>query len=62
MIEQDHRFVKKRTRPMLGFKSLNGARQTIKDIEISHMIRKGQLKNDNQINRTTFEQFASLVA
>ena len=47
---------------MLGFKSFNGARQTIKGIEILHMIRKGQLKNDNQINRTTFEQFASLVA
>ena len=62
MIEQDHRFIKKRTRPMLGFKSFNGARQTIKGIEILHMIRKGQLKNDNQINRTTFEQFVSLVS
>ena len=62
MIEQDHRFIKKRTRPMLGFKSFNGVRQTIKGIEILHMIKKGQLKNDNQINRTTFEQFASLVA
>ena len=62
MIEQDLRFIKKRTRAMLGFKSFNGARQTIKAIEILHMIRKGQLKNDNQINRTTFEQFVSLVS
>ena len=61
MIEQDHRFIKKRTRAMLGFKSFNGARQTIKGIEILHMIRKGQLKNNNQISRTTFEKFASLV-
>ena len=62
MIEQDHRFIKKRTRPMLGFKSFNGVRQTIKGIEILHMIRKGQLKNDNQINKTTFKKSASLVA
>jgi putative transposase len=61
MIEQDHLFIKKRTRPMLGFKSFNRARQTIKNIEIAHMIRKGQLKNNNQISRTTFEKFASLV-
>ena len=62
MIEQDHRFIKKRTRPMLGFKSFNGARQTIKGIEIVHMIIKGQLKNDNYNYRSTFEQFVSLVA
>jgi transposase-like protein len=41
MIEQDLRFIKKRTRAMLGFKSFNEARQTIKAIEILHMIRKG---------------------
>ncbi len=62
-IEQDHRFIKKRTKPCLGFKSFAGARrQTIKGIEILHMIKKGQLKNDNQNNKTIFEQFASLVA
>lgn len=61
MIEQDHRFIKKRTKLTLGFKSFHGARQTIKGIEILHMIKKGQLKNDNQNNKTTFEQFASLV-
>jgi hypothetical protein len=26
------------------------------------MIKKGQLKNDNQNNKTIFEQFASLIA
>jgi transposase-like protein len=61
-IEQDHRFIKKRTRLTLGFKSFHGARQTIKGIEILHMIKKGQLKNDNQNNKTIFQQFSSLVA
>ena len=62
MIEQDHRFIKKRTRPCLGFKSFRGAVQTIKGIEILHMIKKGQLKNNNENNKTIFSQFASLVA
>ena len=44
MIEQDHRFSKLRTKPALGFKSWSGARETIKGIEIIHMIKKGQLK------------------
>lgn len=30
MVEQDHRFIKKRTRPMLGFKSFHSARVTIR--------------------------------
>ena len=61
-IEQDHRFIKKRTKITLGFKSFHGAKQTIKGIEILHMIKKGQLKNDNQNNKTIFQQFVSLVA
>jgi IS6 family transposase len=42
IIEQDHRFIKKRTNPMLGFKSFLTAEQTLKGIETMHMIRKGQ--------------------
>ena len=62
MIEQDHRFIKRRTKPALGYKSFNGARQTIAGIEIVHMIKKGQLKNSNQNNQSNFSQFLSLVA
>lgn len=62
MIEQDHRFIKKRTRITLGFKSFYGTCQTIKGIEILHMIKKGQLKKDNDNYKTTFEQFISLIA
>lgn len=61
MVEQDHRFIKKRTKPCLGFKSFHGARQTIKGIEILYMIRKVQLKNNNN-NNAIFEKFVSFVA
>jgi putative transposase len=41
VIEQDHRFIKKLTRPMLGFKSFASAQATIAGIETAHMIRQG---------------------
>jgi putative transposase len=62
LIEGDHRFIKKRTRITLGFKSFWGATQTIKGIEILHMIKKGQLQNDNDNNKNIFSKFASLIA
>lgn len=43
IIEQDHRFIKRKVKPMLGFDSLETAENTIAGIEIMHMIRKGQL-------------------
>ena len=43
MIEQDHRFIKRVTRPMLGFKSFASAAATLAGIEVAHMIRKCQL-------------------
>lgn len=42
-IEQDHRAIKRMTRPMLGFKSFWSARIIIAGIETMHMIRNGQL-------------------
>ena len=44
---------------MLGFKSFNGVRKTKKGIEILHIIKKGQLKHDNDNNQTIFRQFTS---
>jgi transposase, IS6 family len=44
IIEQDHRFIKRKVKPMLGFKSFKTAKETICGIEIMHMIRKGQIK------------------
>jgi transposase-like protein len=44
IIEQDHRFIKKRTNPMLRFKSFRTAEQTITGIETIHMIKKGHVE------------------
>ena len=42
IVEQDHRFIKKRIRPMLGFKNFNSAKIIIAGIEVLHMIFKNQ--------------------
>ena len=59
-IEGDHRFIKKRTRPMLGFKSFRSAAKTIVGIELLHMIKKGQLI-DNENYNSAFDKFSSLL-
>ena len=41
LIEQDHRFVKRRINPGLGFGSFNTAWKTIRGYEAMNMIRKG---------------------
>ena len=43
-IEQDHRRVKQRLRPMLGLKSLPTAAVVIGGIELAEKIKKGQFK------------------
>ena len=60
-IEGDHRFIKRLTRPMLGFKSFYSATKTINLIEVIHMIKKDQL-NTNNINLSHYEKFKSLLA
>ncbi|MED0906714.1 DDE-type integrase/transposase/recombinase, partial [Bacillus nitratireducens] len=42
-VEQDHRFIKKRVRSMLGLKSFRTATSIISGIEAMHMVKKGQL-------------------
>ena len=44
IIEQDHRFIKRKLKPMLGFGSFSTAERTICGVEIMHMIRKGQVE------------------
>ena len=44
VVEQDHRFIKRRTRPMLGFKRFTTAWRTLRGIEIMHALRKGQAR------------------
>jgi transposase-like protein len=58
LIEQDHRSVKLRLGPMLGFKRFGNASTTIAGIELMHRIRKGQFNvsklrvNDNTASNT----------
>jgi putative transposase len=58
IVEQDHRTIKKRIRPMLGFKSFGSASATLEGIELANMIRKGQLTP----GLCPFAQFAALAA
>lgn len=59
MLEQDHRFIKRITAPMMGFKAFHSAVATIAGIETAHIIRKGQIP----ANRfAAFQQFAKLAA
>ena len=44
IIEQDHRFIKKRIAASLGFRSAEGAWRTIEGYEAMHLIRKGQIR------------------
>ena len=62
LVEQDHRAVKRITRPMLGFKSFWSARCTIAGIEVMHAIRKGQLVARGTVPQTLAEQFYALAA
>jgi len=44
IIEQDHRRVKQRLRPMLGLKSFGTAAVVISGIELAEKIKKGQFR------------------
>ncbi|MDO6481891.1 IS6 family transposase [Shimia thalassica] len=57
VVEQDHRFIKRRTRPMLGFKSFKSASATLEGIEVAQMIRKKQF----DLKGNGFAQFAALA-
>ena len=63
IVEQDHRAVKRVTRPMLGFKSFEAAQGTLAGIELMHMIKKRQLVvEEGNEDLTAAELFYSLVA
>ena len=60
VVEQDHRFIKRITRPMLGFKAFHSAESTLSGIELCHMLKKGQYDNAETI--PAFEYFYQLAA
>lgn len=61
IIEQDHRFIKKRTRPTLGFKNFHSAKTTIAAIENVRMIQKGQIMGQTR-SHSAFHNFVDLMA
>ena len=61
IVEQDHRFIKKRTRFTLGFKNFYSAKETISGIENIRMIQKGQIIGQ-QACQSSFNNFAALMA
>ena len=65
IVEQDHRFIKKRICPMLGLKSFRTVKRIIAGIEAMHMIKKGQtLQREKSVqNQKEFiHQLFGLVA
>jgi len=58
IVEQDHRFIKKITKPMKGFKAFHSASATLQGIEVAHMIRKKQFDHNGL---SPFKQFAALA-
>jgi len=63
IVEQDHRAVKRVTRPMLGFKSFGAAHNTLVGIELMHMLKKRQVVvKEGGEDLTAAEWFYSLAA
>jgi transposase, IS6 family len=66
VVEQEHRFVKRRVNPGLGFGSFRTARRTIQGYEAMHMIKKGQIegiaKGDVLAQNRVLAQVFGLVA
>ena len=61
IVEQDHRAIKRVTRPMLNFKSFRCASSVLAGIELMHMIRKGQYAIDGADAMTFADQFYALA-
>ena len=61
IVEQDHRAIKRVTKPMLNFKSFRAAGSVLAGIEPIHMIRKGQFTIDGADPMSFAEQFSKLA-
>ena len=58
VVEKEHRFIKKFTKPMMRFKAFHSAKATLAGIQTAHMIRKRQLSEDN---KPSYKQFMDLA-
>ena len=57
IVEQDHRFIKRRVKPGLGFQSYPTAWRTLQGYEMMNMIRKGQVRGADKGNSQAQNQF-----
>ena len=62
IVEQDHRRIKRITRPMMGFKNFHAAQKTLAGIELMAMLKKGQMKKNLAGSLSPVEQFYALAA
>jgi putative transposase len=62
IVEQSHRFIRKMTRPMLGFKSFVSASITLAGIEVVRMLQKRQQIYAQKLAKTVPEMFRDLAA
>ncbi len=61
LIEQDHHFIKRLTKPGMGFASFNSARRTLRGMEAMNMIRKGQVQGVDKGDVRAQIEFVSQV-
>jgi transposase-like protein len=61
LVEQYHRAVKRRARPMMGFKSFWSAARLIAGFELMHVIKKGQLDCSHGQTPSAADKFYSLA-
>jgi putative transposase len=61
IVEQDHRAIKRLTRPMLNFKSFRSASSVLAGIELMHMIRKGQFEIHGAKAMSFADQFSAMA-
>ncbi|MEN3931798.1 DDE-type integrase/transposase/recombinase [Microvirga sp. W0021] len=60
-IEQSHRCIKRRTKPMLGFKSNTCANIILSGIETIQMMRRGQADYARNVPLNLKQQFEMLI-
>jgi putative transposase len=61
IVEQDHRAIKRVTRPMLNFKSFRSASSVLAGIDLMHMIRKGQFEINGAKVMSFADQFSAIA-
>ena len=61
IVDQDHQSIKRIVKPMMGFKTFNSARRTLRGIEAMNMMRKGQVKGIEQGDSVSQVRFIEAI-